>query len=107
MDSCSRPRPIWIEDGRRSKVWDVDGNQYVDHHGGYGAMLVGHAHPAIVERCASGSGGAPILPSRLLMSSRWFKSLSDRDGQPLWRFGKADIDSYLETLGGFASAISR
>jgi hypothetical protein len=41
------------------------------------------------------------------MSSRWFKSLSDRDGQPLWRFGKADIDSHLETLGGFASAISR
>src|SRR5262245_48256648 len=44
----SRPQPIWIDRGLGSRVWDVDGNEYVDMHGGYGAMLAGHAHPAVV-----------------------------------------------------------
>ena len=30
-------------------MWDVDGNEYVDTHGGFGCMIVGHAHPKIVE----------------------------------------------------------
>jgi glutamate-1-semialdehyde 2,1-aminomutase len=30
-------------------VWDVDGNQYVDTHAGFGAMIVGHAHPKVAE----------------------------------------------------------
>ena len=29
-------------------IYDVDGTEYVDMHGGYGVSLVGHAHPAIV-----------------------------------------------------------
>src|SRR5579864_5133666 len=43
------PQPVWISHGRGSKVYDVDGNEYVDLHGGYGAMLAGHAHPAIAR----------------------------------------------------------
>ena len=36
------PQPVWLSHGRGSKVWDVDGNEYVDQHGGYGAALAGH-----------------------------------------------------------------
>src|SRR5262249_25164411 len=43
------PQPVWLSRGRGSKVTDVDGNEYVDLHGGYGAALAGHAHPAIVK----------------------------------------------------------
>ena len=35
--------------GEGSHVWDVDGNEYVDMHGGYGAAIAGHGHPALVE----------------------------------------------------------
>ena len=31
------------------RKWDVDGNEYVDYFGGHGALLLGHAHPAVVE----------------------------------------------------------
>ena len=34
--------------GAGSKIYDVDGTEYVDMHGGYGASIAGHAHPAIV-----------------------------------------------------------
>src|ERR1700733_11962145 len=36
------PQPVWLSHGRGSKVYDVDGNEYVDLHGGYGAALAGH-----------------------------------------------------------------
>src|SRR5579863_4625541 len=44
----SSPQPVFMERGRGSRVWDVDGNEYVDFHNGFGVMIVGHAHPAIV-----------------------------------------------------------
>src|SRR5689334_7556440 len=47
------PHPIYISHGRGSRVWDVDGNEYVDLHNGYGALAVGHAHPAVVEAVRS------------------------------------------------------
>ena len=52
----TQPRPAWLSHGSGGKVYDVDGNEYVDLHGGYGdlhggygAALAGHAHPAIVR----------------------------------------------------------
>jgi glutamate-1-semialdehyde 2,1-aminomutase len=43
------PYPIYLREGRGSRVWDVDGTEYVDFHGGFGTMAVGHAHPKVVE----------------------------------------------------------
>src|SRR3954469_18556697 len=38
----TRPIPVWIDRGSGSHVWDVDGNEYVDFHAGYGVNVVGH-----------------------------------------------------------------
>jgi glutamate-1-semialdehyde 2,1-aminomutase len=43
------PYPVYLKRGKGSSVWDVDGTQYTDFHGGFGVNVVGHAHPAIVE----------------------------------------------------------
>jgi glutamate-1-semialdehyde 2,1-aminomutase len=43
------PYPVYLRRGQGSKVWDVDGSDYVDFHGGFGVNVVGHAHPKIVE----------------------------------------------------------
>lgn len=40
---------VVIGGGRGAKVWDVSGNEYVDYALGSGPMLVGHAHPEVVE----------------------------------------------------------
>ena len=45
----SPPHTIYIDHGEGNRIWDIDGNEYVDFHLGYGAMVVGHAHPKIVE----------------------------------------------------------
>jgi glutamate-1-semialdehyde 2,1-aminomutase len=43
------PYPVYLKRGQRSSVWDVDGTEYTDFHGGFGVNVVGHAHPKIVE----------------------------------------------------------
>ena len=57
--------PPFIARGQGSHVWDVDGNEYIDYLGSWGPLVLGHAHPAVVEalrRAAEGgtSFGAPV-----------------------------------------------
>jgi len=40
---------IVIAAGRAGRVWDVSGNEYVDYLLGSGPMIVGHAHPEVIE----------------------------------------------------------
>ncbi len=42
------PYPIYIDHAEGSKVWDVDGNEYIDHNLSFGAIVVGHRHPAVM-----------------------------------------------------------
>ena len=58
--------PPFIIRGRGSKIYDVDGNEYIDYVGSWGPLILGHAHPAIVyavrERVARGASfGAPTI----------------------------------------------
>jgi glutamate-1-semialdehyde 2,1-aminomutase len=46
------PYPLYIREGKGSRIWDVDDNEYVDFHNGFGCMLVGHAHPKVAEAIA-------------------------------------------------------
>jgi glutamate-1-semialdehyde 2,1-aminomutase len=41
--------PIFMERGRGSHIYDVDGNEYIDWMMAFGALPLGHAHPEIVE----------------------------------------------------------
>jgi glutamate-1-semialdehyde 2,1-aminomutase len=41
--------PIFIAEGKGSRVTDVDGNQYIDYIGSWGPLILGHAHPQVVE----------------------------------------------------------
>ena len=43
------PHPIYFVRARRTSVWDVDGNRFTDYNMGFGALVVGHSHPAIIE----------------------------------------------------------
>jgi glutamate-1-semialdehyde 2,1-aminomutase len=43
------PHPIYVSHGRGSRIWDVDGNEYVDYLLGYGPLVLGHANPLLVE----------------------------------------------------------
>lgn len=43
------PHPIYFTEGKGSRVYDVDGNEYIDTIFGAGTQILGHNHPAVVE----------------------------------------------------------
>jgi glutamate-1-semialdehyde 2,1-aminomutase len=43
------PGPLFLERGQGSRVWDADGNEYIDFMMSFGALIQGHAHPQLVE----------------------------------------------------------
>jgi glutamate-1-semialdehyde 2,1-aminomutase len=60
------PYPLYIERGEGCHVWDADGTERLDMLGNYTAMILGHAHPKIVEaiqhQAARGTGFAAANP---------------------------------------------
>lgn len=41
--------PLFISHGKGSRIFDVDGGSYVDYVMSYGPLILGHAHPVVVE----------------------------------------------------------
>jgi glutamate-1-semialdehyde 2,1-aminomutase len=58
--------PLFIERAAGAKIYDIDGNEYIDYVGSWGPMILGHAHPKVLEaiRAVAEKGasfGAPTL----------------------------------------------
>jgi len=92
------PQPVFADHGKGSRIWDVDGNEYVDFHNGFGVMVVGHAHPKIVEavgrQIARGSHFAQPVEDGVKVA----KELSRRFKQPQWRFTNSGTESTLDAV---------
>ena len=92
------PHPIYVDRGEGSRVWDIDGNEYVDYHNGYGVMVMGHAHPKIVEavrdRVAKGTHFAQPTEDALPVAEQ----LAERTGLPYWRFGNSGTEATLDAV---------
>jgi glutamate-1-semialdehyde 2,1-aminomutase len=92
----SPPHAIYIDHGQGSRIWDIDGNEYIDFHLGYGAMVAGHGHPKIVEAIESQArrGTHFAQPTKDLHAVG--ENLVERFGLPLWRFCNSGTEATLE-----------
>ncbi|WP_201007614.1 glutamate-1-semialdehyde 2,1-aminomutase [Paenibacillus glycanilyticus] len=41
--------PVYMDHGKGSRVYDIDGNSYIDYVGSWGPLIMGHAHPEVIE----------------------------------------------------------
>jgi glutamate-1-semialdehyde 2,1-aminomutase len=41
--------PLFIERGKGSRIWDADGNEFIDYCGSWGPLILGHANDEVVE----------------------------------------------------------
>ncbi len=103
----AEPHAVWISHGAGPKVYDVDGNEYSDFHGGYGACLAGHAHPAVVEavraQVSRGTHFAQPTEDSVVVAD----NLSERFGQPLWRFGNSGTEVTMDAVHLMRAATGR
>ena len=58
--------PPFIVRGKGPRLWDADGNEYIDYVGSWGPMILGHAEPEVVEAIARANrmARASALPPR-------------------------------------------
>jgi glutamate-1-semialdehyde 2,1-aminomutase len=67
--------PIALERGQASRVWDADGNGYIDFMMSFGALIQGHAHPTLVktvsEAMAEGSHFAAMTSAEVEAAERF------------------------------------
>lgn len=47
--ASDRPFPLFFDRGKGSRIWDVDGNEYVDFVMGRGPLILGHTDPSLIE----------------------------------------------------------
>jgi len=94
----TQPQPVWLSHGVGAKVYDADGNEYVDLHGGYGASLAGHAHPAIVravrDQVGRGTHFAQPTEDAIVVAGE----LARRWGLPRWRFANSGTEATMDAV---------
>src|ERR671916_1202136 len=103
----ARPQMVWISHGQGSKIYDADGGEYVDLHGGYGVGAVGHGHPKIVEalvwRAPRGTHFAQPTEDAIVVAGE----LARRFGLPLWRFPNSGTEATMDAVHLMRAATGR
>jgi glutamate-1-semialdehyde 2,1-aminomutase len=92
------PWPIYLTIGEGPVVYDVDGNRMWDFHNGFGSMVQGHAHPAIVravsERVALGTHFAATTEDGVVVA----EELARRWGLEQWRFVNSGSEATMDAI---------
>src|SRR6188472_1187959 len=92
------PWPIYLEKGDGPRVWDVDGNEYLDFHNGFGSMVQGHAHPAITrtvnERIELGTHFAAPTEDAIVVGEEHAR----RWGLPKWRYVNSGSEATMDAI---------
>ncbi|GIW04987.1 MAG: hypothetical protein KatS3mg059_1607 [Thermomicrobiales bacterium] len=92
------PWPIFIREGKGSRVWDVDGNEYVDFHNGFGSMVQGHAHPAIVEAVTKQLSRGTLFAAPIEDGYLVSEELARRFRLPQWRFVNSGSEATMDAI---------
>jgi glutamate-1-semialdehyde 2,1-aminomutase len=92
------PWPIYLERGEGPRVWDVDGNEMLDFHNGFGSMIQGHAHPAIgravKDRYEQGTHFAAPTEDAIVVA----EELQRRFGLPRWRYTNSGSEATMDAI---------
>src|SRR5437763_17002489 len=92
------PWPIDLERGEGAHVWDVDGNELLDFHNGFGSMTQGHAHPAITRAVESrirlGTHFAAPTEDAVAVAEH----LQRRWGLPKWRYTNSGTEATMDAV---------
>ena len=87
--------PIYLDRAHGNRVWDIDGNEYIDFALGDTGAMTGHSNPAVVaaitERVANLGGLTTMLPTE---DAEWVgANLSARFGMAKWSFSLTATDA--------------
>jgi len=83
---AAEPYPVYFSKGKGSRLWDVDGNEYIDFNMAFGVLVSGHSHPALVEKITEQIANGTILGFEFGDSHKLSKIISTRFGIDMVKF---------------------
>jgi glutamate-1-semialdehyde 2,1-aminomutase len=101
------PYPIYLERGKGPRVWDVDGHEYVDCHGGFGVNVVGHAHPKIVEAIAAAIQNGTHFAVTTEKTVALAEQICERFGLERMRFVNSGTEATMDAIRVARAATGR
>ena len=102
-----QPYPIYVTRGKGSRIWDQDGTEYLDFHGGFGAMVAGHAHPRIVEAIHEAAGGGTHFAVTTESAVRFGEEICRRFNLEMIRFANSGTEATMDAIRVARAATGR
>jgi glutamate-1-semialdehyde 2,1-aminomutase len=92
------PYPLFMTDARGSRIWDADGNEYIDFDMAFGVLAAGHSHPLLAEalqrRVANGTCYTFPVEDGVMLA----EELKQRFGADLVRFSNSGTEATMDAI---------
>jgi glutamate-1-semialdehyde 2,1-aminomutase len=92
------PYPLFMSHARLSRIWDVDGNEYIDYNMGFGSLGVGHSNPLLVEALSGVLSRGTIYGFETEDAYRLGKLIIERYGVDKVRFSNTGLEATMHAL---------
>jgi glutamate-1-semialdehyde 2,1-aminomutase len=102
-----QPYPIYVTRGKGSRIWDQDGSEYLDFHGGFGAMVVGHAHPRVVEAIQQAASGGTHFAVTTEAAVAFGEEICRRFHLEMLRFANSGTEATMDAIRVARAATGR
>ncbi|MEP7159144.1 MAG: aspartate aminotransferase family protein, partial [Chloroflexota bacterium] len=92
------PYPLFMSDARGSRIWDADGNEYIDFDMAFGVLAAGHSHPifasVLAERVANGTCYTFPVEDSIILA----EEIKRRFGCDLVRFSNSGTEATMDAI---------
>ena len=92
------PYPLFMTDARGSRIWDADGNEYIDFDMAFGVLAAGHSHPVLAEalqyRVANGTCYTFPVEDGVALA----EEIKDRFGADYVRFSNSGTEATMDAI---------
>ena len=97
--------PTFVDRAKGARIWDVDGNEYVDYIGSWGPMIMGHAHSGVIAALKKAipkgtSFGAPT-PLEVELAAKVKKAFPSMELVRMVSSGTEAVISAIRVARGF------
>ena len=101
------PYPVYLREGKGSHVVDIDGNDYLDFHNGFGCMIVGHAHPKVAEAITRAAHTGTHFAAPTEATVRFAEIICERFGADSIRFANSGTEATMSAIRVARAATGR
>jgi len=92
------PYPLYFSKAQGSRIWDADGNEFIDFNMGFGALGTGHSHPTLVRQFRNSLSKGVLYGFEAEASVELAKLVTSRFGYDMVRFSTTGAEATMHAV---------